>query len=158
MLSEVAVAIRRATPADAQFIHGLSQVAFGEYDPNAARTTAGMMREAATATLVAERAGKPLGFIILRRESRECLAVDAIAVTPSERGKRVGQRLMKAAESHAAAQAIERITLSTAQANLAALDLFLRAGFVIIDRTAVRYWRGQPACKLEKRVALDLLR
>jgi ribosomal protein S18 acetylase RimI-like enzyme len=152
VLTEPAVAIRRATPGDARFIHDLSRAAFGEYDPNAGRTTASMMLEPAAHTLVAERGGKPLGFIILRRDSAECLAVDAIAVTPSERGKRFGQRLMKAAESYAAAHAIKRITLSTAQANVAALDLFLRAGFVIIDRTAVRYWRGQPACRLEKRV------
>ncbi len=153
MQSEVAVAIRRATPGDARFIHGLSQVAFGEYDPNASRTTASMMLEPEAHTLVAERAGKPLGFIILRRQSPEGLAINAIAVTPSERGKRFGQRLMQAAENYAKAHAIKRITLCTAQANLAALDLFLRTGFVIIDRTAVRYWRGQPACKLEKRVA-----
>lgn len=152
-LAEVAVAIRRATPGDARFIHDLAQVAFGEYDPDASRTTERMMREAAAETLVAERDGQRLGFVVLRRESPECLAVNAIAVTPNERGRRVGQRLMKAAESYATARGIKRITLSTAQANLAALDLFLRAGFVIVDRSAVRYWRGQPACRLEKRVA-----
>lgn len=151
--SETAVAIRRATPGDARFIHDLAQVAFSEYDPNASRTTAAMMREAAAETLIAEREGQALGFIVLRRESPECLAVNAIAVTPKERGKRVGRRLMKAAESYATAHAIDRITLSTAQANLAALDLFLRTGFVIVDRSALRYWRGQPACKLQKRVA-----
>jgi ribosomal protein S18 acetylase RimI-like enzyme len=151
-LSDLAVAIRAATPGDARFIHDLSEVAFGEYDPNAGRTTASMMLEPAAQTLVAARADKPLGFIILRRESPTCLGVNAIAVTPNERGKRIGQRLMKAAEGHAKAHAFSRITLCTAQANLAALDLFLRAGFVIIDRTKIRYWRGQPACQLEKRV------
>ncbi len=150
--SEVAVAVRHGTAGDAPFIQQLSVVAFGEYDPNAGRTTANMMLETRAQTLVAERDGKRLGFIILHRPSPGGLAVNAIAVTPSERGKRVGQRLMQAAEQYARANGISRITLATAQANLAALDLFLRSGFVITDRTTIRYWRGQPACKLEKRI------
>jgi len=152
-LSEVAIAIRRATLKDARFIEQLSEVAFGEYDPNAPRTTTKMMRETDAQTLIADRDGKSLGFIILHRQSPTVLAVNAIAVTPSERGKRIGQRLMQTAEHYAKAHGITRITLSTAQANLAALDLFLRIGFVITDRSTVRYWRGQPACKLEKRIA-----
>ncbi len=150
--SEVAVAVRPATAGDTRFIQQLSVVAFGEYDPNAVRTTAHMMLDTHAQTLVAARDREQLGFVILHRSSPGGLAVNAIAVTPSERGKRVGQRLMQAAEQYARARGISRITLATAQANLAALDLFLRAGFVITDRTTMRYWRGQPACKLEKRI------
>ena len=149
---ESEVAIRRALPHDAPFIRELSVVAFGEYDPNAARATAHMMLEVGAQTLLAERNGTPLGFVILYAQSPADLAINAIAVSPSERGKRIGQRLMQAAEHHAKAHDFTRITLSTAQANLAALDLFLRSGFTITTRDT-RYWRNQPACKLEKRIA-----
>jgi ribosomal protein S18 acetylase RimI-like enzyme len=151
-LSEATFVIQRATPSDARPICELSQVSFAEYDPHAARTTANMMLEPGARTLVAERNGKLLGFIILRRQAGEALAVNAIAVTPTERGRGVGKRLMQAAERYAKSHAISRITLCTAQANLAALDLFLRRGFNITGRTAVYYWRGQPACWLEKRL------
>ena len=151
-LSEAGLAVRDVAPTDAPFIRQLSEVAFGEYDPRAGRTTASMMQESGAQTLVAARSGTPIGFVILRRQSSQVLAVNAIAVTPAERGRRVGKRLMQAAEQYARSHAIGRLSLCTAQANLAALDLFLRAGFVITDRTAVRYWGGQPACKLEKRV------
>lgn len=145
------VAIRRATPADAAFIRELAQLAFAEYDPNAAHAATAMMLEAGARTLLAERAGTPLGFVILHAQSSTALAINAIAVSPGERGKRIGQRLMQAAEHHARSHGFTRITLTTAQANLAALDLFLRSGFNITHRTT-RYFGNQPACKLEKRV------
>jgi ribosomal protein S18 acetylase RimI-like enzyme len=150
-LVESEVAIRRATPRDAPFIHELSRLAFAEYDPNAARATANMMLESGAQTLVAERKGTPLGFVILHPQSSTQLAINAIAVSASERGKRIGQRLMQAAEHHAHLHGFTRITLSTAQANLAALDLFLRSGFSITTRNT-RYWGNQPACQLEKRI------
>jgi len=151
-LLESEVAIRRATAVDAPFIHELSKLAFAEYDPNAARATANMMLETGAQTLLAERNGSPLGFVILHSRSSIALAINAIAVSPSERGKRIGQRLMHAAEQHAKSHGFTRITLTTAQANLAALDLFLRSGFSIIARNS-RYFGNQPACTLEKRIA-----
>jgi ribosomal protein S18 acetylase RimI-like enzyme len=129
----------------------LAREAFGEYDPSAARTTTRMMLEAASKTLLAERGEERLGFAIVRAHG-DALAVDAIAVLPAERGRGVGKLLMRAAEQQARARGLSRLTLNTAQANLAALDLFLRLGWVIVDRAATRYWRGQPACKLEKRL------
>jgi ribosomal protein S18 acetylase RimI-like enzyme len=149
-LLEAVTSIRSATPSDARLIRELSQVSFGEYDPHAARTTAKMMLEPAARTLVADRGGKVLGFVILRRQPDAALAVNAIAVAPMARGTGVGKRLMQAAEHCAKSHGIDRITLCTAQANVAALDLFLRRGFTITGRTAVYYWRGQPACTLEK--------
>ena len=139
-------------PGDAPFIHELSKLAFVEYDPNAARATANMMLETGAQTLLAERHGTPLGFIILHPQSPAELAINAIAVSPNERGKRIGQRLMQAAEHLAQSHGFTRITLSTAQANLAALDLFLRCGFTITRRNT-RYFGNQPACQLEKRLA-----
>jgi ribosomal protein S18 acetylase RimI-like enzyme len=151
-LSAAVAVIRRATPSDARLIRELAQVSFGEYDPRASRTTANMMLEPEARTLVAERGGKLLGFVILRRQAGKALAVNAIAVTPAERGKGVGKRLMQAAEHYARSHGIDRIALCTAQANLAALDLFLRRGFTITGRAAAYYWRGQPACTLEKHI------
>ena len=150
-LPETGLAVRAMSASDAPFIRQLAAVAFAEYDPRAAQTTANMMLVAGTETLIAVRDDQPVGFIILRRQSITALAIDAIAVKPSERGKRIGQRLMRAAEQYGQAHGLTRLTLSTAQSNLAALDLFLRLGFTITDRST-HYARRQPACKLEKRI------
>jgi ribosomal protein S18 acetylase RimI-like enzyme len=150
--SAAVTTIRTAQPADAAFLSQLSTRAFGEYDPAAARTTSRMMAEAGARTLVAERGEQPLGFAVVQPQANGVLALNAIAVVQTERGRGVGRRIMQAVEQYARAHDLRSITLNTAQANLAALDLFLRAGFVITDRSAVRYWRGQPACKLEKRL------
>lgn len=147
-----AVCIRPAISGDAPFIRRLSAVAFAEYDPSAAHTTAQLLRAPGARALLAERTGVPVGFAIVSRDGKDSLALTAIAVAPRERGMGVGRRLLHALETEAKSRGIRRVTLTTAQANLAALDLFLRAGFVITSRSLVRYWRGQPACQLEKQL------
>ena len=82
--------------------------------------------------------------------------MDALAVAwyrlrvTDQRGKGIGQRLMEEAERHAKRCGAERLSLHTAQANLAALALFLRCGFSITQRSASGYSRPQPTCRLEK--------
>jgi [ribosomal protein S18]-alanine N-acetyltransferase len=146
------IAIRAARPSDAAFIGQLSAQAFGEFDPSAARATARMMLESGARTLLAELGERPLGFGIMRAETEGVLALNAIAVAPEERGRGVGRRLMQAVERYARDHGFRSITLNTAQANLGALDLFLRSGFVIVQRATTGYRRGQPVCKLEKRL------
>ncbi len=145
--------MRAATPSDARFVRELAAQAFGEYDAHAARTTSGLMAQAGARTSLVLRAERPIGFTIVRPETRAVLAVNAIAVLEGERGRGVGQRLMLAAERYARARAFRALSLTTAQANLAALDLFLRLGFTITERQARYYFGGQPACRLVKPLA-----
>jgi ribosomal protein S18 acetylase RimI-like enzyme len=149
---EAPIRLRAATQLDASFVEQLAARAFGEYDPHAARTTLGLMRRRGARTLVAERAERPLGFVILQQQSRTVLGVDALAVIEQERGRGLGQLLMRAAERLARQRGFAALALSTAQANLAALDLFLRLGFVITERAGRYYFGGQPACQLVKRL------
>lgn len=151
MLSTAVVTVRAAGPNDAGFVRELAAEAFAEYDSFAARTAAGLMREPRARTWIAERAERRLGFVIVRTLG-DALALNAIAVARSERGRGVGRLLLRAAERQARGHGLRTLVLNTAQANLAALDLFLRAGFVISDRSALRYRGGQPACRLEKRL------
>lgn len=148
-LATLALVIRRATSGDGRFIAGLSEQAFGEYDPNARSAGRAMLRHPGARSWVALRGDEPLGFVILQG-SGEGAAITAVAVSPAERGRGVGRRLMLAAEQHARARGKRRLTLVTAHSNLAALDLFLRLGFVISRRQALRYARGQEACRLQK--------
>jgi [ribosomal protein S18]-alanine N-acetyltransferase len=147
-----ALQIRQASEADARFAVRLAEQAFGEFDPHAARTTDSLLREAGAETLIAVVAGEPAGFIVLGRTGGDVTHVNAIAVAPNQRGKGVGQRLMQEAERCAQRRSAKRLSLHTAQANLAALSLFLRCGFNITQRSASGYPRPQPTCRLEKRL------
>ena len=145
-----ALQIRQASEADERFAVRLAEQAFGEFDPRAARTTASLLREVGAETLVALLRGEPAGFIVLGWTGTSVAHVNAIAVAPDQRGKGVGQRLMQEAERKARRRGAKRLSLHTAQANLAALSLFLRCGFSITQRDASGYSRPQPTCRLEK--------
>jgi len=149
---ETAVMLRAAAPADLQAVSELGGRAFAEYDPHAARTTRHLVRSPGALTLLAERAERPIGFVIVRPQDRAVMAVDAIAVAESERGRGVGKRLMRAAEQRARTGGFRVLSLKTAQANVAALDLFLRLGFTITERAGLFYFGRQPACQLLKRL------
>lgn len=146
------IAMRLANPSDARFVRELAARAFGEYDPHAAATTGRLMLQRGAHTVLAERAERPIGFAILQPETGNVLALNAIAVLETERGRGVGRRLMQAAEHYARDRAFRILSLTTAQANLAALDLFLRLGFEITERHERYYAGGQPACRLAKRL------
>lgn len=148
--ASAALEIRRASATDEGFAVRLAEQAFGEFDPHAARTTASLLREAGAETLIALVNGEPAGFIVLGGTSARVVHVNAIAVAPGQRGKGIGQRLLQEAERNAKQRGAKRLSLHTAQANLAALSLFLRCGFSITQRSASGYSRPQPTCRLEK--------
>lgn len=142
--------IRQATEADQRFAVRLAEHAFAEFDPHAARTTASLLREVGAQTLIALVGCEPAGFIVLGGTGARVVHVNAIAVAPDHRGRGIGQRLMQDAERHAKQRGAKRLSLHTAQANLAALSLFLRCGFSITQRSPSGYSRSQPTCRLEK--------
>jgi len=141
------VALRRREPGDDAFIEQLSEEAFGEYNPEA-RVRALPMARAGT-TQVATYAGKPIGFAVIRRAGRSA-HLDAIAVSLEVRGRGVGRLLLDAAERAAVTLGASSLELATAEANLAALELFLKSGYRIRKTVARFYPRGQTAHVLYK--------
>jgi ribosomal protein S18 acetylase RimI-like enzyme len=102
-------------------------------------------------TLVAEREGVQLGFVVVRIERDRLAELVAIAVVERERGRGVGSALLKAAEIRARAGGTPGITLHTAEANVAALELFTKRGFRVRRRLR-RYYVGVfDACELVKK-------
>jgi ribosomal protein S18 acetylase RimI-like enzyme len=79
-----------------------------------------------------------------RREHADC-SLDAIAVEPTQRAMGVGKALLAGVLRRARERGATAVRLVTAEANVAALDLFLRSGFEIIERIAHYYPRGQNA-------------
>ena len=143
------VSLRRFTPDDAAFVAQLSQRAFGEYGAQPARYTLSVIGRPDTRTWLAIEAGEPVGLVVLELRGLEA-AILAVAVSERARARGIGGLLMQTAEQHAQARGCRKLTLCTADANLAALDLFLRRGFRIVRRRPGFYSRRQDACELEK--------
>lgn len=144
--------IRTRQRSDVAFIAALASEAFAEYSPGSARHTVSMSDEPGAHTWLAVRGSERLGFAVMRSGSERSVRLDAIAVEPASRGLGIGRRLLWHVEVEARSLAAARIELATAEANLAALDLFLKEGFRIV-RTMRRYYpRGQDAHILEKRL------
>lgn len=137
--------IRKSRKKDDRFIADLARRAFGEYTT---RPTVGH-----GVTWVAVSNERPLGFVTIDLTRHGRAAVVAIAVDPDEQGKGVGRRLMRAAEQCARASGARLLELYTAEANVAALDLFHKSGLQIVRRVQRFYPRGQNACLLEKKLA-----
>jgi ribosomal protein S18 acetylase RimI-like enzyme len=133
-----AVRARWLRDADRDFVAALSRDAFGEYTRDAGPATLAMARK--HRTLVAERDGVPLGFAVFRLAGARAELL-AIAVSEHERGRGVGRLLLALVEKTARRSGARSLSLHTADANLAALELFRLRGFVL-ERRILRYYLG----------------
>lgn len=143
------VAIRFAEPADDGFIRDLGRDVFTEYSLRAERETARMASEAPT--LVAIQDGERIGFAIVEILGPNA-HLAAIAVIETARGRGVGAALLRAAERLARSRGSRELSLTTADSNLAALDLFLKRGFRRRVQHGGHYARGQRTLRLIKRL------
>ena len=143
--------IRGGSPGDARLVSELSERVFSEYTPGAGLRTLRMAQRSGARTLVAVVAGRPVGFAIVVVSSTGA-HLDAIAVSEQARGRGVGRALLAGAEELAQSVGAPSLGLVTADSNLAALDLFLRAGYTLGARYPRYYERGQNAVHMSKRL------
>jgi len=146
------ITVRRYSNADAEFLRALADEAFSEYDGDgerAASKVVAMTNAARAHTLVAERSNRPTGFVTLSMGD-EGAHIAAIAVVRDARGRGIGARLLHAAEALARKLGARVALLETGEANLAALDMFLRAGYRIDGRLPRYYRTGYDALTLRR--------
>jgi ribosomal-protein-alanine N-acetyltransferase len=141
------VSIRRWSAEDDEIVAALAKEAFSEYDAQPARYLLRAIHRASPQTWLAIEAGEPIGMVVLDGRAEDWWLL-AVAVTARARARGVGGLLMQTAEAHALAAGARRLSLFTADSNLAALDLFLRRGFRIVGRRSRFYAGGQDACEL----------
>jgi [ribosomal protein S18]-alanine N-acetyltransferase len=146
----MALSFRRRCSADDAFIQALASEAFQEYTTDSRARALPMTRDANAITIVATDEDVQVGFAVLRIKSSANAYLDAIAVSTRARGRGVGSSLLRRAESEAKTQRARALDLVTAEANLAALELFLKHGFRIIRSMPRFYPRGQNAHLLRK--------
>lgn len=146
------IATRRYAVADVDFVRALAAEAFSEYDgseTHAASNVVAMVSAARTHTLVAESSNRPVGFVTLDTNG-DAAHIAAIAVVRDARGRGVGARLLRAAERLAQKLGARRVALETGEANLAALEMFVRAGYRIESRVPRYYRTGYDALTLRR--------
>ena len=90
-------------------------------------------------TLVAELAGKILGFVVVDRDRQGQAHVITIDVLTEARRSGLGSRLMTAAEERLRALGCSAVFLETAVDNAAAIAFYKRHGYTVIQ-TIPRYY------------------
>ena len=145
------VAIRKRVPADDDPIAAISEETLSEYNPGAADRSRDMVDARGAVTFVATSSRAVVGYAVLQLERGRGAHLNAIAVTEPARGRGVGRALLARIDQEAASRGLRTIRLATAEANVAALQAFVRAGYRICDRLPRYYERGQDAVRMDKR-------
>jgi ribosomal protein S18 acetylase RimI-like enzyme len=144
--------VRVRRPADDEFIVRLSLRAFGEYARDPGRTTLRMARAGATWILEGEQGA--LGFAVAIASADGSAELGAIALDESARGRGLGAELLGAVKRALAKARVRELTLHTALANLSALELFHKQGFVTERRLPRYYLNVFEACEMRKKLTL----
>lgn len=87
-------------------------------------------------TLVAEVAGRIVGFAVVLRRSESEMELDALFVEPERSGAGIGRSLVQKAEQRARADGASSLMVI---ASPEVLGFYRRCGFVIIEETPVRF-------------------
>ncbi|HEY0554020.1 MAG TPA: GNAT family N-acetyltransferase [Thermoanaerobaculia bacterium] len=165
-MSETAIAIRPAAPADLKAVGRLGALlvrVHHDFDPErfiaatpqteqAYGSFLGrQLEEPNIVILVAERGGEVVGYTFAGVEGNDYMSLRGpagvmydIVVDPAHREQGVGRALLDATLAALEAKGAPRVVLSTAERNEAAQRLFARAGFrrTMIEMT--REWRAKP--------------
>ena len=135
------LALRPATDADVLRLTELVQTAYGHYEARLGGMPRPMTDDYAEVigrheVTVAERGDQVVGLIVLA-VTDEGLAVDNVAVDPSNQGSGVGKALLQHAEAQARRRGFDSIYLYTHERMAENLALYSRIGYVEYDRRPV---------------------
>jgi ribosomal protein S18 acetylase RimI-like enzyme len=142
--------VRFVRPGDLGFVREVAGVVFAEYDGDTSGTrTVAMVSAPGARTLIAELDGAPAAFAVVQLD-REPAHLIAIAVAPRVSGIGVGPRLLRAVERYAASRGARSMRLETGEANLVAIEMFVRAGYIRDGRIPRYYRTGYDALTYRK--------
>ena len=120
-----------------------------------------MMTSEKSRVIVAEHAGRPVGFAVVEVERLRVAAfgpwkapavarLDAIAIDPAKQGNGAGRQLLEEAERVAREEGGVVMTLMTAFTNRAARELFQSGGYLPLTELERRYGNGDGAIEMFK--------
>lgn len=143
--------MRVAGPADLEAVSTVERRCFFEerYPRQVLRS---MLTEEGFLTFLAEDDG-PVGSATLHHRPGEAAQVVSLGVLPEHRNRGIATALMDAVEAAARRSGARRLVLQVGVLNVAAMNLYLRRGFVLRGILRAYYGRGKDAYLMEK--ALD---
>jgi ribosomal protein S18 acetylase RimI-like enzyme len=131
--------IREYRPADFETLWKIDQVCFARGISYTRRELAFYIGQKRGFTLVGEREGKIVGFVVVDQDRQGQGHVITIDVLPEARRSGLGSRLMAAAEERLRTRGCSVVFLETAVDNTAALAFYKRHGYTLIH-TIPRYY------------------
>ena len=147
---------RPATEHDRAFVRGLTATAFapyGDYDA----IMDGWLSDPRTRTIIAETAGRHVGFAMWAAPSHRSAEVVlvSLALVPESRGQGLGRQMLAIAHRAIAAEEpnlAREIALDVAEDNAAARALFRSAGYRMSPAAEGSYPSGQRALRMVLRL------
>ena len=131
--------IRDYRPNDFETLWKIDQMCFARGISYTRRELAFYIARKRGFTLVAERDGRIVGFLVVGRDCESQGHVITIDVLPEARRSGLGSRLMAAAEERLRALGCSAVFLETAVDNAPALAFYKRHGYSIVQ-TIPRYY------------------
>lgn len=127
--------VRAATPSDLDALMSLERACFPPRQAFSRREYAELLRSSDAVNLVAEEAGRVLGFAGALLDPRANVAnVATLNVHPDARRRGLGRRLLGLLEGRMAARGIDLCTLEVNVENVAALGLYDACGYERVER------------------------
>jgi len=144
--------IRRARASDLGAVEAIERASF-TVDRFSRRTFARLLKSPAAAFVIAEAEGRPLGYLLLLfRKGAKAARLYSLATAPGARGGGVGTSLVQAGAECAIERGCKRLRLEVRASNDAAITLYERAGFRIVDQLPDYYDDGATALRMERRL------
>ena len=146
------ITLREYSPADFETLYEIDQAC---YDPGVAYSRR-IMREylehPASDCVVADAAGKIIGFCITVREASSGYIVTT-DVLAAHRRNGIGSRILVEAERRLAAAGVQRVALETATDNVSAIAFWKKHGYRTRDVKKGYYPGGRDAFSMVKTIA-----
>ena len=148
------ITLREYVPVDFEALYQIDQAC---YEPGIAysrRTLSEYLDLAAVDCVIAERAGKIIGFCLTAREGSAGYIV-TMDVLAAHRRSGVGTRLLAEAERRMEAAGVRRVALETATDNVSAIAFWKKHGYRVRGVKKNYYPGGRDAFAMAKTIARE---
>ncbi|TRW48116.1 GNAT family N-acetyltransferase [Aliidiomarina halalkaliphila] len=149
-MTNMGIMVRRGRPEDAKTLATLEQRCFS-YDQIGLRSFRHLLKQARCFVWVAFDGVHIVGYcIVLKRKNSRKWRLYSLATAPEARGKGVARALMEAVETQAVIDRAALIRLEVKTDNQAAIDLYRKLDFEVIDLLPEYYDDGSDGYRLQR--------
>jgi [ribosomal protein S18]-alanine N-acetyltransferase len=144
--------IRASTPEDFEALYAIDQLCFESGIAYSRRELRIYLRLPGAECLVAEAAGKPIGFIVIVHDAASAYII-TLDVLPEYRRQGVAASLLETAEKGLTARDVGQVSLETATDNAAAIAFWQKHGYRTYGIIENYYPGGRSAYSMTKSIA-----